>query len=174
MAAFYTISLSGFLKLFHNNSRGFRKYMMSRECTKGPWTKESLWKIYNKFQKNIIFPKGFLFNCRKNIGFLLKSQWPLKNVKNQKWSFFGPRPIHLCHKTELKSRWTVPLRRRFMIVSKTITHADTSPEQIYLASKKQKKSKGHMPKIFFLTKKNGESYQVTSFYTNGQTFSAPS
>jgi hypothetical protein len=73
--------LNGFPKLFYNNSRGFRKYMMSGEHTKALWTKESRWEIYKKFPKNIIFPKGFLFNRGNFVGFHLKSQVPLKNVK---------------------------------------------------------------------------------------------
>jgi hypothetical protein len=40
--------LSRFCKLFYNNNRGFRKYMMLRERTKAPWTMESGRKIYEK------------------------------------------------------------------------------------------------------------------------------
>ncbi len=39
---------NGFPKLFYNNSRGFRKYMMLGEHTKALWTKESRWEIYKK------------------------------------------------------------------------------------------------------------------------------
>jgi hypothetical protein len=83
----FTQFLSGFPKLFNNNSRDFRKYMMSRERTKALCTKESRWKIYLKIPKNIIFPKGFLFNRGNFVGFHLKSQVPLKNVKTQSGSY---------------------------------------------------------------------------------------
>ncbi len=32
-----------------------------------------------------------------------------ENFENQKRFLFRPRPIHICHKSELKSRWTIPL-----------------------------------------------------------------
>jgi hypothetical protein len=46
---------------------------------------------------------------------------PLLNIKffnflNQKLFIFKPRPIHIFQKTELKSRWSVPLK-----ISHTIT-----------------------------------------------------
>jgi hypothetical protein len=95
--------------------------MMSRERTKALWTKESrgIEKFIKKIPKNIIFPKGFLFNHGNFVGFHLKSQVPLKNVKTQSGSY--SYSIHLCHKTELKSRWSVPFRSFFhIIISKCI------------------------------------------------------
>ncbi len=103
--------------MFYDNSRGFRKYMMPWKCSKGPRTKESRWKIYIKFPKNIIFPKGYLFNRTKNVGFHIKSRGPLKNVKTRSGPSSG-LGLSICHKTELKSRWTVPL----------ITFIESTPE----------------------------------------------
>ncbi len=72
------------------------------------------WKRTNKFilknyQKNIIFPKGFLPNRVKKIFLNLKLRGPLKIVK-PKVVLITPRLIHICQKTELKSRWTVPFK----------------------------------------------------------------
>jgi hypothetical protein len=40
-------------------------------------------KNLKKFPKNIIFPKGFLFNRGKNVGLHLKSWGPLKMLKSE-------------------------------------------------------------------------------------------
>jgi hypothetical protein len=39
----------------------------------------------------------------------LKSWGPLKIFSIRSGFLLGPRPIHMCQKTELKSCWTVPL-----------------------------------------------------------------
>jgi hypothetical protein len=50
---------------------------------KGAVDQRKPFKIYKKFLKNLIFPKGFLFNHGKNVGLHLKLWEPLKNVKTR-------------------------------------------------------------------------------------------
>jgi hypothetical protein len=57
--------------------------------TKEPWTKESREKIYKNFRKIQFFPKGFLLNHGKKVGFQQKSWGPLKNVKTKSGSYSG-------------------------------------------------------------------------------------
>ncbi len=54
---------------------------------RGP--RKAVEKFITKFPKNIIFPKGFLFNHRNFVGSHLKSQVPPKNVKTRSGSYSG-------------------------------------------------------------------------------------
>ncbi len=47
--------------------------------------------------------------------FDLKLSGPLKNFKTKRRFLFRPRLIHICKKTESKSRWTVPLSRGLLL-----------------------------------------------------------
>jgi hypothetical protein len=46
-------------------------------------------KFYNKFPKNVIFPKGFLFNYGKKVVYNLKSWGSQKNCKTSSGSYSG-------------------------------------------------------------------------------------
>jgi hypothetical protein len=65
--------------------------------------------LYKFSEKYIIFLKGFLLNRVKKSLFDLKSWEPLKIFFIRSDSYSRPSPISICQKTQLKSRWTVPL-----------------------------------------------------------------
>jgi hypothetical protein len=90
MAAFYRISeqlLNCFITTA--NLSEICMHMMLWRRTNAPWTKESCLKNYEKYSKNIIFPKEFLLNRGEKVSFPLKSWGPLKNVKPRSGSYSG-------------------------------------------------------------------------------------
>jgi hypothetical protein len=70
--------------------------------------------IKKNFPKNIIFPKGFLLYRAKKPVFVIKWWGFLKIFKIRSGSYLGQAYQHMYKKTELKSRWTVPLSLLFI------------------------------------------------------------